>query len=348
MFARLLPCSVIIALLVPVGCRTPSAAEPSAATVLDHHESGVPAQVHRFDAWLNILIQTVEGADDYESAAKKLIGGENRIASFNLQALGRLYEADDEMFKKMRKNFKQLEDGIGEYDKWDKVLAKATENGASSSVINNLKDKRKKAKKDLEEMLKEEGYRGDEPRLSKYAEKVRAYAWPDYSTDKAAVLGRIAAELDEIGSLEWDFSRLEEGNGVHELRRKLRWFLIEARVLNGLVLLKPLDSACPTSVYADLPSQPIASSKYGKLPPSPIEIAPHSITPCLFLALVNMVEEIGRLKDQSEVDNNSNDGDAGDTVDPEIQAKIEALYQEMIDTEVLTTLSAELREGIPQ
>jgi hypothetical protein len=345
MFARFV---VLTALVTSsVACRATAPTDGPSSKVMDA-ESGLPAQVHRFSAWLDILRESVEESSDVDAAADELIGGMNRVAAFNLQALGRLYESDDEFFKKFRKTFKKLEDAIGEYDKWDKILEKAEDNGASNSVISGLKDKRKKARKSLRELLKEEGYHGDAPLLTSYAERLRTYEWAVYDTDKTAMLDRLAGALEAIAATEWDFAHLEEGNGVHEFRREIRWFLIETRVLNGMVLLKPLDSDCPASVYAALPSQPIAASKYGKLPPSDTEVAPVSITPCLFLALVSIVEEVGQLKDDSEVDNNDNGGDATDTVEPAIRARIEALYQEMMDNEVLGTLAQELREGMPQ
>ena len=55
---------------------------------------------------------------------------------------------------------------------------------------------------------------------------------------------RLGNQLSRIARTEFDLSKLEEGNGLHELRRELRWFLIEVQVLNGLVQFKP-GRRCP-------------------------------------------------------------------------------------------------------
>ncbi len=326
------------------GCRTTS---PSVAEVKEGSiAASTPApQIERFQVWLRVLSKTIAENATAAKAAKDLVKGDNRIAAFNLQALGRLYANDDPMFAAWRKSFKDLEDKIGSVDKWTSILAKAEQQNAAAAAITKLKKKRDEARTELETLLVDGRYYptdGGTPFLDDVLAKLTAFPWKDYEADKADRFAVLREELDELETTAWDLSHLEEGKGIHELRRRLRWFLIEARVLNGLVLLAPLDSACPSPDFAALPTSSIAASKYGKLPAAPSETNPTRITPCLFLAMAQAVGVIGELKDESEVQNNAGAGEATDTVAPAAQATVEALLAKLKANGAFTTLSQEL------
>lgn len=323
-----------------VGCRTTSDDPTGGSAVLDD-EGVVPHQVRRFEVWMGILKQTLAASSSLDDAADRLVFGENRIAAFNLQALGRLYGDEAPLFKDMRKTFKRLEDAIGTYDKWNNVLRKAEMNGAGETALTLLRQKKRDAKDALKDLLTEDGYLADPPYLARLTTDLQAFSWRSYEDDKTLMLGKLTSELTDIIDASWDFSFLEEGNGLHEYRRKLRWFLIEARVLNGMVTLKPASEGCPAEEFAGLVSTPLASSKYGKLPPSQYETNPRSITPCLFLAVVKAVEDVGQIKDQVEVDNNQS-GTTSDDVPPLVKAKMLEIHQKLIDAAVFSRLREEL------
>lgn len=323
-------------------CRTTSG---DVAAVKEGGASVSAPQIERFQVWLRILQKTVAENATPAKAAKDLVKGDNRIAAFNLQALGRLYAADDPTFAAWRKSFKELEDKIGSVDKWTSILAKAEQQNAAAAAIAKLKKKRDEARAELETLLVDGRYYpsdGGTPFLAEVLAKLTAFPWKDYEADKADRFAVLREELDELETTTWDFSHLEEGKGVHELRRRLRWFLIEARVLNGLVLLKPLSSTCPVPDFAGLPSAPIASSKYGKLPAAAAETNPTRLTPCLFLAMADAVGVIGELKDESEVQNNAGAGEATDAVAPAARAIVEALYAKLKANGTFTALAQEL------
>src|SRR5437868_5209270 len=77
----------------------------------------VPHQVARFTPWLDVLHKSIDNVT-LEQAGLNLLEGSNRVAAFNIQALGMLYADQDPMFETFRIQFKRLEDSIGQFDKW--------------------------------------------------------------------------------------------------------------------------------------------------------------------------------------------------------------------------------------
>lgn len=79
----------------------------------------------RFEVWLRVLEKTLASSRNPAEVAEALLSDDNRIAAFNLQALGKIYTPQKNTFSKLvRQSFKDLEDGIGEYDKWKKSVRK--------------------------------------------------------------------------------------------------------------------------------------------------------------------------------------------------------------------------------
>ena len=157
------------------------------------------------------------------------------------------------------------------------------------------------------------------------------------------MLSQLRDQLKGVKDTEFDLSVLEEGNGLHELRREIRWFLIEARVLNGLVGFRAASAGCPVPSLADLVNQPIADSKYSQLPGSPTETAPCLVSRCIYLALADAVEEIGKLKDEAEALNNDG-GVPTDRVPEGLRARADGVYRGLRDTNALGILRDELAE----
>ena len=341
MKAIILALSFMSSVATVSSCRTTGS--PQASKTLDSTPNPAPAA--RFVVWFQDLVPALDSGLSADQAADKLLQGDARIPAFNLQALGRLYESYDTRFKDMRKDFKNLEDGIGEYDKWSKVLSAGIANGATQAKIDELKAKKKEAKKKLKELLESKAWvvaQGD-PKLRQYRMMVEAYPWPTYDEDRQKVLAFLVAQLEKFKATEWDFSHLEHGNGLHEFRRELRWYLIEARVLNGLVTFLPPEQACQNPVYAPLVTAPIAQSKYGKLPRAAIETSPCFISQCLFLGSVTAVTEIGEIKDKAEQLLNTTSPADPDLVPQEMQAEAAAVFQKYRDNNLMPQTIQELR-----
>jgi hypothetical protein len=281
----------------------------------------------RFEVWFQILEKPLATSNQPEAALDALLNEpRSRIASFNLQALGRLYEGLSPSFSTFRSDFKFLEDGLGQIDKW-----KTLKNNK------NLKAARQKFASDLK-TFKWIG-KGQSPQLKKNRNLIKKILKNQDET-RGALLQQLINQLTQIQENEFDLSQLEEGNGLHELRRKIRWFMIEAQVLNGLIQFKASNS-CPITAFRQLMQQPIAQSKYAVLNENPDENQLCRITSCYFVGLAQAVEDFGQLKDQAEglIGNTKSD----QTPDA-LREQAEVFYQSLIETNVFPKLSSEIKK----
>lgn len=297
------------------------------------------AQMQRFQVWIDVLKKALPPGASVDKAVDELLGGQNRVAAFNLQALGRLYENDDRLFKSLRSRFKELEDSIGEYNKWLEISDAAARRRAGRDEVRSLESKKIQAKESLKELLQRGNWVAPpgKSELEKIEANLKSFRWVSYEADKQNMLKQLIKQLKKVGETQYDLSHLEEGKGLHELRRELRWFLIKARVLNGMVTFKQGEQ-CPIAHYGKLGTMPIASSKYSQLVPSSLEITPCSISRCLFLGLVDMTEELGSAKDAAEQRNINSD-----LVPQSMREKAERKYGDMIRLRLIDATVSELK-----
>ena len=99
--------------------------------------SNTPNPSVLFDKWLDALEAPLVRATGSHDAVDQLVAeGGSRIAAFNIQALGRTFTAIDPTFSSIRFDFKMIEDGLGQMDKWQSLdneekLAQAREKFAA-------------------------------------------------------------------------------------------------------------------------------------------------------------------------------------------------------------------------
>ena len=345
--------ALLIGLSLHSACKTEGTEAESASGLKagGEDEGGRPAQLYRFDPWMDTLRQTIETPDATpDSIADQIVAGPSRISAFNLQGLCRIYGDEDKMFGKMRDDFKDIEDVIGQWDKYNNVLGKAEEKGKSPEVIAKLEEKLADAREGIKALLVERNWVRDdqgETRLAKIQRHLDEYGWKKYRKDRETVLTYLIDALKSIKETKYNLKHLEEGDGLHELRRDLRWVSIEMRILNGLIGFEKDTQNCPLDAYADLVNQKVAESKYSQLPPSETEPDVCKIPQCLYLGMAEMIEEFGEIKDDAETDvNTSGDEDVSDKVPKKFREKAEKLYSKMTDNRLIDELKDELKKCI--
>ncbi len=288
-------------------------------------------QMARFNQALDSIETLLKSDQDAEKVVRNMIdSSDGRIAAFNLQALAKIYAKQNDLFGTLRKDFKTIEDGIGTADKWIKL---------------KNKEKEKKAVSDFAVVLRKEEWSvaGTSPKMQKIRNDLQNYAWPTPAQDRQFILGQLGLDLEKIKATAYDFSKLEEGNGLHEFRREVRWFTIKARVLNGLFKFKA-GNACPVEELKPLLSLPIATSKYAQLPANPSEKNTCAITQCLFVDMASIVESVGAIKDEVE----QLIGNTGSDETPEkLRKKVEAIYDSFKSRDTLTRLGVDLKSCQP-
>ncbi len=298
------------------------------------------AQKARFKPWLSLIDQSLKSSDKADNVAEDLLKGDNRIAAFNLQELGKLYTVQDSDFtSEIRSAFRDLENGIGEYDKWKKI--------ADKTGKQKDQERAEKAKQEFAKVLTDKKWigGGSKDRMKRIQSFLKKQDWLSYEDDKQQMLGQLIEQIDSVAANSYDLGRLEkrdgDGRGLHELRREIRWFTIESRVLNGLLQFRENPEVCSVEIYKDLYKTPLATSKYSTLPGSELETDPCRIEHCLFLGLSRAVNILGEIKDFAEQDEESRETD---TVPASKRAEAEGLYKELKDNQVFEKISQNLRQ----
>lgn len=283
------------------------------------------AQIERFQIWIRDLRTSMTISPDAEVVVQKLVASEARNATFHIQGLARLYQFQDSRFKTIWGEVKELEDSIGTYDMW--------------KTLDPIKGEQ--AKQDLIRLLAKRGWskRGQSPKLDAISASLNSYNWDNYDGDRAYALEKIKLQLDVLSRAQYDMTRLEkrdgDGKGLHEFRREMRWFLIEAKALNGLIGYDS-NPYCSVSEYKGLPQSTWATHKYAKFTRGAFESDPCLVEQCLILGMVKAVDGLGDLKDASEKDAVSREADR---VPASLVPVATALYREIKETRVLSRLS---------
>lgn len=336
---------LMLSIFLPLACKT-----STTSLELDHGKddgnSRSSAQLARFAPWLDelSLVLKPEGIPDLDLITKNLVIGPARVASYNLQALARLYESEGNLFKNLRSDFKKLEDAIGTYDKWTNIMVAATKGGASSNTKQRLLEEQNSAMKNLKNLLKQDDWtgKGNKSRINRIYNDLENFDWLNQERDRKMLLSKIADELKSLEKTKFSFARLENGNGLHELRRNLKWIIIEMRVLNGLFIFNPT-AKCDIPAYNQLANEPISASKYSSLKPSQLETNACEVDQCLFLGMVQLIEEIGFQKDIAEAEINSNiSRKSSDLVPENVRKEIQPLYDKMVSSGLVGSLRKQI------
>ena len=283
-----------------------------------------------------LLIVTERG----RACADAMIANDLRDDFFKGQALMRIYKGQDPMFKLMHKEFKKFEDIIGAWEKWDSIYRK--------SGKYRFKVKRERARAKLAEKLSEYNWtknNGSSRKTARFKTFIEQYNFGGYQGDKSFVTKSLADHVDILDAKAFDLTYLEHGNGLHELRKEIRWILHETRNLRGLVQYKPQDQ-CPVKELKDIVNSEVANKKYAKLESSKYEVKPCYISKCTYLNLVDMVDQLGEMKDTIEVYLNVNDLQDEDLTPQKYKIRAEKIYDKMKAYRSLQILSGEFKQCI--
>lgn len=330
--------AVVTSLLVAVAGAGCSAGEDSSQGTTDDNLGESTAPLARFAPYLKTLKTTLESGQSTEQIASALLSS-GRPASFSLQALCRVYSKADPKFKEMRDDFKGLEDGIGGYAKWDDIYQSAVREGKDAATLARLKTQRDEALTKFTKLLTDKKWLttdGSPTRLKTIQEFLDGFDWKTRKDDRKIVLKQLIDELEDIKSTTYDMKILEYGDGIHELRRDIRWVLIEQLALNGMITLKDAGEACPVPAYASVAND----GRYGGLRETPTEPSSCKISGCLVFAASKTVNDLGDLKDQAEIEVNIN-GDS-DVVPERLQAPAKAIYDGMVQNDLIGQYIAQL------
>jgi hypothetical protein len=233
-----------------------------------------------------------------------------RTPLFELQALARLERGirdETEVFDGLLGLIKRLEDTIGDIDYWWVFLEKGEKRGLPAEVVAWAANKHAQACGRLEGWLSagdwvDHKYIAEETdvtlRTRKIGEALLEQDWLKPKKERQRLGDFFVERLRKLheSALALNMDDLE--GGVHELRRKLRWFSIYPRALDGLVVLDM--KASPPSGWDRYVVDEIVKSPFSTLPDADPEYDPIAIPAPLFYALSWIIDDLGRVKDQAQ------------------------------------------------
>jgi hypothetical protein len=221
---------------------------------------------------------------------------------FDLEAAFRIFRKthSKEVADPLYEIYKSAEDSLGKYD---------FINSSSSKILSDtelpeaLKEKiihqEKKARIELKQFLHKEKWLPDATEnVSKQAEKMKdilATDSEDFRYEYIKFLSKNISKIDEeYRKGELDPHLLEEG--IHEIRRKIRWISIYAKISGGFIQTQKKEKI--NSEYKKYLTEEIISSPFIKLPLCPEGLEPITIRFENFVALSWMIQALGELKDE--------------------------------------------------
>jgi hypothetical protein len=319
---------------VAAGCS--SETDDQSSGVTDDHLGESEAPLARFKPYMTSLRSALESGQSNEQIANTLLGS-GRPAAFSLQALCRLYSDADPKFKEIRDDFKRLEDGIGAYDKWNDIYNTAVSEHKDQATLDRLKGQRDAALTSFTQMLSDRKFlvpAGQTSRMKEIQAFLDGFDWKTRKEDRQLILKALGKELEDLEETHYDMKILEVGDGVHELRRDMRWVLIEQVALNGMITVK---DSCAIEPYKTMQSD----GRYGNLRATATEPNPCQIDACLVYASAKTVSDLDDVKTQAEAEVNI--AGAADVVPEHLQPAANAIYDGITTNKLFTTYRAQLK-----
>jgi hypothetical protein len=225
-----------------------------------------------------------------------------RTPFFMLEGLAKLYGGihNTRKFGKLKKQFKFVEDGLGQIDYYNWLSAafdKKKQIPAACRKYIKMQSAQKSAQ--LNELLNDKGWLSkDHRRIKKISGKLDKIEWMKSAGEAKAISAYyevyIASVTEFVAGTNYRFDNVE--SDVHELRRRLRWLSIYPQALQG-VIQYAADTEPAAHLKKYLTSE-IVSSPFNKLPDAGNNTSFVYLDRNIFLALSWMIDKLGKLKDE--------------------------------------------------
>lgn len=251
------------------------------------------------------LVSTAEGdvtPKDIAQTADQYLQSNLRLDVFYLEGILKLYKKRHPEISPMFDDIKAFEDALGAASGARSALKSARElPDLPAPALAWLEAQVQQADTALHAELQKNWQVDDQghvPIFSRLVQELSDGSWDKYGSDKKNLVAELDRRLKKFQKAEMDMGVLQGDTGVHELRRQLRWIPIYAVALDGLFRFD--DARHPISSYASLMDTDLVHSKYAQLPPSHREKAPIPFSHSLYLRITELIDELGRIKDEGE------------------------------------------------
>lgn len=255
----------------------------------------------QFETLLQQIASLLTLAAETKDPAMYLFTNDLRTPLFYLEGLSRIYAAtgpQKKTFKKLLQKFKLLEDMLGSIDYYEDLNKKLSKKSNLPEFIkSHFLVPGKNAVSDLNEVLTHFDWLNGK-QLEEIQQDLAAVNWKDAKEEHKRLKQFYEDEITKITTFanngDPSFSDMEDG--IHELRRKLRWLSIYAHALQGAVQLVDIEKE--RSSLDSYLSDTVLNSPFNKLREVPDDTIPLLLSKYNFYALSWIIGRLGELKDE--------------------------------------------------
>ncbi len=245
--------------------------------------------------------KALNAAPTSNEAVKALIKTDYRRYIFRLEGLFRLYEKAQwaNRYYQWKMTFKRLEDALGVSVDARKMVKNAKELNLPEAAIQYLENQAESNNRNLEQLLLSDGWYGKNAHtLNDLVAFLNSTEIPSLKQDAQYVRKRLHRESEKIIKAHYDMHNLP--SGLHELRRRLRWILIETQGVRGEVEI--INDQVPhlnLSPFQDLGPEP---TKYLTIEKTsyPLENTVQ-LSSSIYRSISYLVDRLGKIKDRGEL-----------------------------------------------
>jgi hypothetical protein len=195
---------------------------------------------------------------------------------------------------------KGFEDALGGATYTRAILKAAREANAPSTVVDVLMAKDREAFSSLTRLVAAKWTPNPKDgRVPALRNLYKAFAGENFGTnreDQQFLLRKIAKEVRQVSTESFDLKDLH--NGIHDLRRELRWIPVYVEATGGMIQLS--DQLNPIPELKALLSDPLSTSKYVKMPGTTSERHVYHLSLSVYTDLMKAILELGAIKDEGE------------------------------------------------
>lgn len=251
---------------------------------------------------LATLDQALQAGDETRELTVALAQHDTRRSIFQLEALLRLYSKEHEELEPALAKIKELEDALGAASIPANAIEAATELGVPQPVIDALKQEQSDALKKVTTLLERDWAPGPDGRSDAVKKMLKSVDKADFgsdSHDRKFVAKALSKHVEHIRDEHYSMKVLDDG--VHALRRQLRWTTLYTEALDGTVQIGPVKH--DESAYVKVLGHKDLEKQYQmrELPAPPDGERPITLPAELYAGLQKTIYDLGVIKDDVEL-----------------------------------------------
>jgi hypothetical protein len=264
-------------------------------------EPSKPAE--KFLQALSAIDEAMHGSKSAEKLADAMLNHDSRREVFRLEAQLRLFR--DELGDKPLDLVKELEDHIGAVTSFEHAKKAAEKHGAPKTVVDRIGALQSASRDAVVKLVSEKWMPGKDGRSAPVALIAQAITRHDFGSEKTSRTD-LARKLEaQVGKLKDGIGKLSMTDleqGVHKMRRQLRWVALYLQAAGGQV--QATTSQKPDAHYGPMMASTSAARLkeiFGEgLPPLRPGDKPIEVPQELYFGLQKAILELGEIKDDSE------------------------------------------------